>query len=177
MNNFNIDYLSFFKKLLTIQLNLTEEIFTKKIKFINPEETWKQFTSHSNNILIFFDILSVKNKILFIKYLNYYLLSSEEKLILLKKIINEINEKIIIFNNCDSENFSKINIIELYDELFNHYNNEEIIIEYSLNYNVNHDKDIEINMTQIIEDIKNWINNFKLNCDKHYENKLTTIED
>ena len=32
-------------------------------------------------------------------------------------------------------------------------------------------------MQEIIEDIKNWINNFKLNCNKHYENNLITIED
>ena len=168
MNNFNnIDYISFFNKLLIVQSNLTEKIFIKKIKFISPEETWKQYISYGNNILIFFDNLNIKNKILFIKYLDYHLLSENEKLILLNEIINEINDKISNFSK-----ISKINVIELYDELFNHYNNEEIIIEYLLDFNINHDKK-DINL---IEDIKNWINNFNTNIEKYCEKKLISIE-
>lgn len=154
----NIDYLSFFKKLLNIQSKLTEEIFIKKIKFNLPEETWKQFTSHSNNIIIFFETLSIKNKILFIKYLNYQLLSESEKLNLLNNKIKEIEEFISKF---DENDISKINIVEFYDKLYNHYNEEELLIEYNLNYNVNHDKSLEIDNNQILLDIKNWIKNFK----------------
>lgn len=173
----NFDYINIFEKLSLIQKNLSEELFIQKIKFENPTDVWKTFNANSNNLLVFFDKLTIQNKIIFINYINYVLLTSQEKTNLLFDTCIQINS--IIEDYKFQNKTGTINKIDLYNYFHKFYyeiNKYDIIIEHNLNFNlieyeIDHGPEDEI-----IDGIEKWIYNFNTILEKDFINIWNKIQ-
>lgn len=159
----NLDYFNLFDRLNMVQKKFSSDLFIKIIKFNNAEEVWKDYISNGNNMIIFFQELSLQNKILFIKYIDYELLESSQKLKCLSDRCIDIYMFTKEFKDKNSnEQLTKIDIVSYYDILFNQVNEERIIIDNNLNFKASTDeKDTKINTFLLLTTINDWINHFE----------------
>lgn len=170
----NIDYFNLFEKLNNIQKKFSSELFSNIIKFNKCEEVWKDYISNGNNMIIFFQELSLQNKILFIKYIDYELLDETQRLKTLTNRCLEIVAFIDIFSlKCSDEKLTKIDIVDYYDLLFNQINNERIIKDNGLSYI--DDSTDNVNSEVLLKSIINWIEHFNLELSEEFPNILELV--
>ena len=169
----NLDYINLFEKLGKIQSFLSEDLFINKIKFNNPEEVWKIYTGQSNNLLLFFSKLALQDQILFIKFLDYYLLDNDEKIELFKDRAEVISSIISTFKEKHrSNNLTKIELYGFYDVFFNQYNKEQILIDFGATFKyIETDKNeptVDKN-DEITRNVCDWLNNFNSILRENYK--------
>lgn len=169
----NLDYINLFEKLGKIQSFLSEDLFINKIKFNNPEEVWKIYTGQSNNLLLFFSKLALQDQILFIKFLDYYLLDNDEKIELFKDRAEVISSIISTFKEKHrSNNLTKIELYGFYDVFFNQYNKEQILIDFGATFKyIETDKNeptVDKN-DEITKNVCDWLNNFNSILRENYK--------
>lgn len=169
----NLDYINLFEKLGKIQSFLSEDLFINKIKFNNPEEVWKIYTGQSNNLLLFFSKITLQDQILFIKFLDYYLLDNDEKIELFKDRAEVISSIISTFiEKHRSNNLTKIELYSFYDVFFNQYNKEQILIDFGATFKyIETDKNeptLDKN-DEITRNVCDWLNNFNSILRENYK--------
>lgn len=169
----NLDYINLFEKLGKIQSFLSEDLFINKIKFNNPEEVWKIYTGQSNNLLLFFSKITLQDQILFIKFLDYYLLDNDEKIELFKDRAEVISSIISTFKEKHrSNNLTKIELYGFYDVFFNQYNKEQILIDFGATFKyIETDKNEPIldKNDEITRNVCDWLNNFNSILRENYK--------
>lgn len=119
-------------------------------------------------MMLFFDALTLTDKICFIKFFDYEIKNTEELKTLLIDKCNEINNSVNILKLKDkNESLTKIEIIEAYDLFYHKYNNERIIIDNQLTYcheSVSESVDNKILLDFVIE----WIEKFFLDLSNYH---------